>query len=177
MHSRTVCPEPGVRNPNEVCSSQPSCRSWDVGFGNIKNARGHLDSCSRVRGARRGIRTPTVTRWILSPVRLPVPPFSHDGCILLMQLHFLTGHRVKCQGKRGERAGPLRCKSTGHFGRIVGRTPWRTLSKGGYPTAMSVSTSNVEHLSALPDPRILLKMGHTLIDIIKHGSMPRHCGR
>ncbi len=101
MHSRTVCPEPGVRNATEVCFSQPSCRSWDVGFGNIKNACGHLDSCSRVRGARRGIRTPTVTRWILSPVRLPIPPFSHDGSILPMQLHFLTGHRVKCQGKRG----------------------------------------------------------------------------
>jgi hypothetical protein len=55
-----------------------------------KDACGRSDSCSRDPGARRGIRTPTVARWILSPVRLPVPPFSHDGSILLMQLGFLT---------------------------------------------------------------------------------------
>lgn len=30
-------------------------------------------------GARGGSRTPTVARWILSPVRLPVPPLSQIG--------------------------------------------------------------------------------------------------
>lgn len=27
-------------------------------------------------GARGGTRTPTVARWILNPVRLPIPPLS-----------------------------------------------------------------------------------------------------
>jgi hypothetical protein len=88
-----------------------------MGFGKIMNACGHLDLCVRVRGARRGIRTPTVARWILSPVRLPVPPFSLDGSIFLMRLSFLTGHHVKCQGKRGKGEMP-RCHED-HLGVVL----------------------------------------------------------
>ena len=32
-------------------------------------------------GAARGTRTPTVARWYLKPVRLPIPPLAHEFII------------------------------------------------------------------------------------------------
>ena len=40
----------------------------------------HSDNGYGDFGARGGTRTPTVARWILNPVRLPIPPLSRDRC-------------------------------------------------------------------------------------------------
>ena len=50
-------------------------------------------------GAREGSRTPTVARWILNPVRLPIPPLS----LKIKGLAFPGNSLVKRSGRRGKR--------------------------------------------------------------------------